>query len=113
MSTGGKCQCGCDASKHPYTLPRAGTPLGVPGYGVFTSEKFNFVAAGDWARFSVPLNKVVLGAKIISTGHNIRDFIIFKQASPNQVFGTYTFGSTEYGWVLRAKTTAFTALNNV
>jgi hypothetical protein len=56
---------------------------------------------------------VVLGAKIISTGHNIRDFIIFKQASPNQVFGTYTFGSTEYGWVLRAKTTAFTALNNV
>ena len=91
MSTNGKCECGCDAAKHPNTLPRAGTPFEVPGYGVATSAKFNFNSAGGWAGWSVPTGKVVLGARIISTGHQITDFAVFKPASPGNVFPHYTF----------------------
>ena len=87
---------------------KAGTPKEVPGYGVATSALFNFSPSG-WAGWSVPAGKVAFGAKIISAGHTISDLAVFKPASPSQVFPHYTFGATEYGWVLQAKT----ALSNV
>jgi hypothetical protein len=92
-------------------LLKAGTPLEVPGYGVATSSKFNFNSSGGWAGWSVPTGTVALGAKIISPRHKITDFAVFKPAGPSQVFPHYTFGATEYGWVLQAKTG--TALSNV
>jgi hypothetical protein len=76
----------------------------LPGYGVATSALFNFNAAGGWAGWSVPAGKVVLGAKIISTGDNFSDFAVFRPASPGQVFPNYTYGANEYGWVMQAKT---------
>jgi hypothetical protein len=107
-----KCNFECDPSKHPnINVYKAGTPLEVPGYGVATSDKFNFNSAGGWAGWSVPTGKVAFGAIIISTGHKITDFAVFKPASPTEVFPHYTFGANEYGWVLQAKTG--NALSNV
>ena len=69
---------------------------------------------GDWYEYSAPAGKVVSVARIISSGHEVTDFEVFKPASPNNVFGTYTFGANEYGWVLKAKTgSGLTALSNV
>ena len=73
----------------------------LPGYGVATSATFNFNGSGGWAGWSVPTNKVVLGAKIISAGDSISDFSAFRPAGPGEVFPHYTYGANEYGFVLQ------------
>lgn len=73
----------------------------LPGYGVATSASFNFNGSGGWAGWSVPAGKVVLGAKIISAGDSFSDFSVFRPASPGEAFPHYTFGASEYGWVLQ------------
>jgi hypothetical protein len=74
----------------------------LPGYGVATSALFNF-GGGGWAGWSVPAGKIVLGAKIISSGDTVADFSVFKAAGPNEVYPHWTYGPAEYGWVLQAK----------
>jgi hypothetical protein len=88
------------------TAAQASTMLDIttlPGYGVATSASFNFNAAGGWAGWSVPVGKVVLGAKIISSGDTFSDFAVFRPAAPLEAFPHYTFGANEYGWVMQAK----------
>jgi hypothetical protein len=106
-----------DAPSTPAPLPGATTvwvfdfnadgsaPVDVtalPGYGVATSALFNF-GGGGWAGWSVPAGKIVLGAKIISSGDTVADFSVFKAAGPNEVYPHWTYGPAEYGWVLQAK----------
>jgi hypothetical protein len=74
----------------------------LPGYGVATSALFN-CGGGGWAGWSVPAGKIVLGAKIISSGDTVADFSVFKAAGPNEVYPHWTYGPAEYGWVLQAK----------
>ena len=66
ISTGGKCECGCDASKHPYTIP--GTYPLSEGTGQETLT-FVSITRGDWYKWSAPAGKVVSIARIISSGH--------------------------------------------
>lgn len=74
----------------------------LPGYGYVESNLFNFNAAGGWAGWSVPTGKVVLCAEIISA-HSFQDFSVFRPAGPGEAFPHYTYGPSEYGWVMRAK----------
>jgi hypothetical protein len=74
----------------------------LPGYGVATSALFNF-GGGGWAGWSVPAGKIVLGAKIISSGDTVADFSVFKAAGPNEVYPHWRYGPAEYGWVMQAK----------
>jgi hypothetical protein len=71
----------------------------LAGYGVETAT-LNFSDTG-WAGWSNP-GKVVLGAKIISSGDSVSDFSVFKPVGPGTVtpFG-YTYGANEYGFLFR------------
>lgn len=74
----------------------------LTGYGTVTSALLNFNGAGGKAGWSAPAGKVVLGANIISSGDSFSDFSVFAPAGPGTVWGGYTYGVNEYGFILQS-----------
>jgi hypothetical protein len=68
-----------------------------PGYGVVTSVPLNY-ADGGWGGWSVPPGKVVLGGGFYLTGGPAS---VSAPGTPGSIWPHYTYGSAEYGWVVR------------
>jgi hypothetical protein len=67
------------------------------GYGVIQSSTLNY-ADGGWAGWSVPAGKVVTGGGYYLTGGPAA---VSVPGMPLSVWPHYTFGPSEYGWVVR------------
>lgn len=70
----------------------------LPGYGVGTSPIFNMTSSG-WAGWSVPAGKVVLGATVTALGGHALS--VSAPGMPDVAYPHYTYGTNEYGWVVR------------
>jgi hypothetical protein len=75
----------------------------LPGFEVVTTSTLNFNSAGGLAGWSVPNGKVILGAKIISSGDTVSDFAVFRPTGPGETWNGYTLGANEYGFAFQAK----------
>ena len=69
----------------------------LTGYGVVKSNSLNY-ADGGWAGWSVPAGKIITAGGFTLTGGSAT---VSAPATPNSVWPHYTFGSSEYGWVVR------------
>lgn len=74
----------------------------LPGYEVVTTSSLNFNGAGGMAGWSVQNGKVILGAKIISSGDSISDFSVFRPTKPGETWNNYTLGAGEYGFAFQS-----------
>ena len=79
------------------TIPAAAQASSpVPCYEVITSPEMSF-SDGGWGGWSVPAGKVVIGGGFYATA----PVSASAPGTPDSVWPHYTFGSDEYGWVVR------------
>jgi hypothetical protein len=73
-------------------------PPPLSGYGVVTSGPTLNYADGGWAGWSVPTDKIVTGGGFVLTGGPAA---VSAPGTPESAWPHYTFGTGEYGWVVR------------
>jgi len=73
----------------------------LAGYEVVTTSTLNFNGSGGEAGWSVQNGKVILGAKIISSGDSISDFSVFRPTMPGETWNGWTLGANEYGFAFK------------
>jgi len=85
-----------------------GVTLGSPielnrtaGLRASTTEVMNFSNTGGLACWVLPNGKLVLGAKLVSLSASILDFLAFLPTESEYEFPHYSFGTNEFGWVIR------------
>jgi hypothetical protein len=85
------------ATYFSYTVQEPPPPK-LTDYGVVTSGSVLNYADGGWAGWSVPAGNVVLGGGFALTGGPAA---VSAPGTPGSAWPHYTFGASEYGWVVR------------